>query len=219
VRWVYTPHMRHYSPIDKILIQIDAGLNTVFGHYVAQRHSPAAQFPEAHLSVEERNRSAALMRVNHSGEVCAQALYRGQLNFSRAKHTHQLLEKAASEETDHLAWCDQRLQSLKTHRSYLNFFWYWNSYALGAFAALLGDRWSLGFLKETEIQVEQHLQKHLGLLPHEDIESRAIVAQMKIDEAEHSHAAEAAGAAELPGFVKRWMGCCSKVMIHASYYL
>lgn len=210
---------RHYSPIDKILIQIDAGLNTVFGHYPSERQNPGNSVAPATLSQEEANHSAGLMRVNHSGEICAQALYRGQLNFAHSTEVRRMLETAAKEETDHLAWCDERLKELKSHRSVLNFFWYWNSYALGALAALIGDRWSLGFVEETEIQVEQHLLKHLRILPIHDLKSRMIVEQMKIDEAQHSQSARHAGAASLPKTVKKLMGIFGKLMTSTSYFL
>ena len=210
---------RHYSALDKILMGLDAGLNTAFGSYPEQRSNPAARIDETSLSQQEKRKSAGLMRVNHSGEVCAQALYRGQLNFAQAKATRHMLEKASLEETDHLAWCDKRLKELDSHRSYLNLFWYWKSYCLGAFAAFLGDRWSLGFLAETETQVEQHLQSHLHKLPENDLKSRAIVQQMKIDEAQHSHAAQRAGAAELPSLIKKMMRTSAKVMTSLSYFI
>ncbi len=210
---------RHYSVFDKIVIQFDAGLNTVFASCRAARASPAAQSDKPKLTENERKQSAGLMRVNHSGEVCAQALYRGQLNFVHTKNTQSMLEKAASEETEHLAWCDDRLKDLKSHRSYLNFFWYWNSYWLGTLAAYFGDRWSLGFLSETELQVERHLHSHLDKLPKADSASRAIVQQMKIDEAQHSYAAVEAGAAELPSFIKKLMRATAKLMTGLSYYV
>lgn len=210
---------RHYSPFDKILIQIDAGLNTVLGDYPVGRENPGASVRSSTLPQEEAQRSAGLMRVNHSGEICAQALYRGQLNFAKAKEVRQMLEKASAEETDHLAWCDERLKELKSHRSILNFFWYWNSYALGALASLIGDRWSLGFVEETEIQVEQHLLKHLRILPINDLKSRMIVEQMKIDEAQHSRSAHLAGAAPLPRLVKKLMHACGKLMTNLSYFI
>ncbi len=210
---------RHYSPLDKILIQLDAGINTVFANSSSRRANPAADTTETPLSPEERGHSAALMRVNHSGEVCAQALYRGQLVFAKNPETRDTLQHACLEESDHLSWCHDRLKELQSHRSYLNFFWYWQSFMLGALASLWGDRWSLGFVEETEIQVEQHLQGHMNKLSSADHKSRLIVEQMQKDEAHHGQAAHRAGGTALPQAIRSLMKGCAGIMTRLSYFI
>ena len=211
--------MRQYSWLDRCIEQLDAGLQTVFGQQQANRPDPAVQHEEAPLSVVEKRHAAGLMRVNHAGEVCAQALYRGQLVCVKTVKTKEMLQHACMEETDHLAWTDARLQALDSHRSYLNGFWYVNSFCMGALAAWAGDSWSLGFVEETEAQVAQHLQNHLQRLPQQDKKSRVVVSQMQADEEQHGAAANAAGGRYLPRPIRFLMRCHAKVMTTLSYYV
>jgi ubiquinone biosynthesis monooxygenase Coq7 len=194
------------------VVILDNGLRTVFGRPPQNRPTPAPASPGAALSDAERDLSASLMRVNHAGEVCAQALYQGQALFARDRAVRTELGKAADEENDHLVWCEERLQQLDDRTSVLGPFWYAGAFAIGAAASALGDKWSLGFLAETERQVVRHLEGHLERLPAADAESRSIVAQMRDDEAKHSTTAVQAGAAELPEAVKRLMALAAKVM-------
>lgn len=210
--------MRHYTFLDNVLMKVDGALNTVFSKQPESRPNPASSIDDSELSAQERRQSQGFMRVNHSGEVCAQALYDGQLALAKNKKTREMLKQAAIEETDHLAWTHQRLQELDTHRSYLNFFWYVNSFAIGMIAAKCGDKISLGFVEETERQVSEHLTSHLDRLPQHDARSRAIVEQMRIDEEQHGAAAGRAGASELPSFVKYLMKLNAKVMTTLAYY-
>ena len=202
--------------MDALLTAADSALRTVFARHHANRPTPmwAAEIPaNAELSATEKMAASALMRVNHVGEVCAQALYTAQALATQDKALRQHLTTACNEETDHLAWCEQRLQELGGHPSLLNPLWYAGAFTIGYAAAKLGgDRMSLGFVVETERQVEAHLESHLGLLPANDGPSRAIVAQMKVDEAQHAKDALAAGAAELPAPFKALMKVASKVM-------
>ena len=202
--------------MDALLTAADSALRTVFARHHANRPTPmwAAEIPaNAELSATEKMAASALMRVNHVGEVCAQALYTAQALATEDKALRQHLTTACNEETDHLAWCEQRLQELGGRPSLLNPLWYAGAFSIGYAAAKLGgDRMSLGFVVETERQVEAHLESHLGLLPAKDGPSRAIVAQMKVDEAQHAKDALAAGAAELPAPFKALMKVASKVM-------
>ena len=202
--------------MDAFLTAADSALRTVFARHHANRPTPmwAAEAPPSPpLTDTEKREAAALMRVNHVGEVCAQALYTAQALATRDHALRQHLSAACDEETDHLAWTEQRLQELGGHTSLLNPLWYAGAFAIGYTAAKLGgDRMSLGFVVETERQVEAHLESHLGLLPANDGPSRAIVAQMKVDEAQHAHDALAAGAAELPAPMKALMKVAAKVM-------
>jgi ubiquinone biosynthesis monooxygenase Coq7 len=202
--------------MDALLIAADSALRTVFAHHHANRPTPtwAAETPTAAaLTDSEKSKATALMRVNHVGEVCAQALYTAQALATRNDVLRKHLTTACNEETDHLAWCEQRLQALGGRTSLLNPLWYVGSFAIGYAAAKLGgDRMSLGFVVETERQVEAHLESHLGLLPINDGPSRAIVAQMKADEAQHAKEAMDAGAAELPAPFKTLMQVAAKVM-------
>jgi ubiquinone biosynthesis monooxygenase Coq7 len=202
--------------MDALLIAADSALRTVFARHHANRPTPmwAAEVPPpAPLTDTEKAEASALMRVNHVGEVCAQALYTAQALATQNNALRQHLTAACNEETDHLAWCEQRLHALGGRTSWLNPLWYAGSFAIGYAAAKLGgDRMSLGFVVETERQVEAHLESHLGLLPANDGPSRAIVAQMKVDEAQHAKEALAAGAAELPGPFKAMMQVAAKVM-------
>jgi len=210
---------RHFNPIDKGLIELGRALEVLSGVAHAVRPNPAGplQADEEPLSDIDRRHSAGLMRVNHVGEVCAQALYRGQAYFCRDASTQAVLHAAAQEEVDHLAWCNDRLTQLNSHRSYLNPFWYAGSFALGALAGRAGTASNLGFMAETEAQVEQHLNRHLKALPADDGRSRAIVEQMRQDEIAHRHKAEAAGARKLPLPLRCAMKLMSKVMTTTAY--
>ncbi len=202
--------------MDRLLTAADSALRTVFARHHANRPTPmwAAEVPvPPALTEAEKREAAALMRVNHVGEVCAQALYTAQALATRDAALRQHLSAACNEETDHLAWVEQRLQALGGRTSWLNPLWYAGAFGIGYAAAKLGgDRVSLGFVVETERQVEAHLESHLGLLPANDGPSRAIVAQMKVDEAQHAKEALAAGAAELPAPMKALMKLAAKVM-------
>ena len=203
---------------DRLLCATGHGLQTVFARPPAGRPSPARSQP-APLTDTQRALAGALMRVNHVGEVCAQALYQSQALFSRDEALRQQLESAAAEEIDHLAWTRSRLDELQDRPSLLNPLWYGGAFALGSLAGLLGDRVSLGFLVETERQVEQHLASHLDRLPAEDLRSREIVDQMKQDEAAHAQHAQAAGAAELPPPVPALMRLAARVMTTVAHRL
>lgn len=211
---------RHYTPADDLIEQVDQALRTLFGRpHTTGRTNPAAQQPtESELDARSRLKSARLMRVNHSGEVCAQALYQGQALTARLDQVRERMEQAAREENDHLLWCEQRLQALGSHTSYFNPLFYLGSLALGAGAGLLGDKWSLGFVAETERQVVDHLEDHLQRMSPADKASRAILEQMQRDEAQHGSVAVEAGAAELPSPVKQLMRLMSKVMTHTTYW-
>ena len=202
--------------MDQLIIAADSALRTLFASHHANRPTPmwAGESPTpAPLTESEKATSSALMRVNHVGEVCAQALYTAQALATQNNALRQHLTAACNEETDHLAWTEQRLKELGGRTSWLNPLWYAGSFGIGYLAAKLGgDRMSLGFVVETERQVEAHLENHLGLLPANDGPSRAIVAQMKTDEAQHAKEALAAGAAELPAPLKALMQVAAKVM-------
>ncbi len=208
---------RQYSPLDKLLSQVDNGLRVVFGRATASREYPANTADENELNDDERTQCSGMMRVNHTGEICAQALYNGQLVTAKNPKTRDMLTHAAIEETDHLAWCEQRLDELGSHTSYLNFLWYWHSFAIGAAAGLCGDAISLGFVEETEAQVGRHLNGHLERLPQHDERSRAVVTQMAADEAEHGQAAADAGGKALPSPIKFMMKMTAKVMTTLAY--
>ena len=210
---------RHLTPLDRVLANVEHALETVFGAPVAARPSPADGQDEPALDDAERRHAAGLMRINHTGEVCAQALYDGQAALARDPATRAHLEHAAAEETDHLAWCSQRLQELHSRPSLLNPLWYAGSYAIGAAAALLGDRVSLGFVMETERQVEAHLAEHLDTLPADDARSRAVLTQMQIDETRHARQAEERGGIELPFPLPGLMQLSSRVMKRIAYRL
>lgn len=210
---------RNYTLLDKLLIQVDNSLTTLFTNVVPSRPNPAAAMQEYPLNSQEKRQSIGYMRVNHTGEVCAQALYRGQMTQSRSDQVYVTLEKAAIEETDHLAWCHDRLKELGGHRSYLNLMWYWNAFLIGIIAGIIGDRWSLGFVQETEMQVEAHLENHLNKLSKNDIKSHKIVEQMKVDEKRHGQSASEVGAAELPQIIKKLMTLQAKVMTTVAYWI
>ena len=210
--------MRDYTAIDRLLMQLDTAMRTVAGKpAVTGRAYPAAEIADHTLDDTARRHIAGLMRVNHSGEVSAQALYQGQSVIARNPELRSKLEQAAAEENDHLAWTENRLHELGSSTSLLNPLWYCGSFAIGALAGALGDRWNLGFLAETEHQVVKHLQSHLQQLPEEDERSRAILQQMQIDEARHATTALENGASELPSAVKKLMQAMSKVMTRTAY--
>ncbi|MBE9548374.1 MAG: 2-polyprenyl-3-methyl-6-methoxy-1,4-benzoquinone monooxygenase [Proteobacteria bacterium] len=204
---------RQTSVIDTLISGLDQALRIATTRAPeSPRPNPAGDIPEIVLDDSQRRHVAGLMRINHTGEVCAQALYAGQAATARDPAVRDKMHEAAVDEIDHLAWCEQRLDELDDRPSHLNFFWYAGSWALGMAAGIAGDEWSLGFLEETEKQVESHLDDHLGQLPVEDKRSEAILAQMKIDEARHAVMAAESGARDLPLPVKRMMTATSKVM-------
>jgi ubiquinone biosynthesis monooxygenase Coq7 len=212
--------MRHYTPFDHLLINFDQGLRTVFGRpRVTERRPPARGLEEADLSAEERKLSAGLMRVNHAGEVAAQALYQGQAMTARLPDVRDKMERAAMEENDHLEWCETRLKELGSHTSYLSPLWYLGSLGIGALAGAAGDKWSLGFVAETERQVVKHIDHHLQSLPVTDEKSRAILHQMRIDEGRHATMAVKAGGAPLPKPLKFLMRQTAKVMTTTAFWV
>lgn len=211
---------RNYSPVDRLLIGLDQAVRTLFGQpLVTERPNPSSGLPDAELSPEEQDKVGRLMRINHTGEVCAQALYQGQALTAELPEVRSRLERAALEEKDHLEWCANRLHELGNRKSLLNPLWYAGSFTIGALAGIAGDKWSLGFVVETERQVESHLENHLSLLPPEDEKSRVILEHMKQDEADHANVALAAGGAELLGPVKLAMKLASKVMTKTVYWV
>jgi len=207
------------SLIDTFIINADRALRTLAAgnDMTSERPSPARSLNEADLSDAERKKSAALMRVNHTGEVCAQALYQGQALTAKLPDVRAEMEKAAEEEIDHLVWCQERIDALGSHTSYLNPVWYGLSFAIGAGAGLVSDKVSLGFVAATEDQVCKHLQDHLQELPEHDARSRAVVGQMLEDEARHADMALSAGGYNFPAPVKGLMTLVSKVMTTTSY--
>lgn len=216
----YAGGMAQLSPLDNCLAALDNALRTVSGAAHASRPTPGrASASLAPLPPDARRLSGALMRVNHVGEVCAQALYEAQALTARSEPVRQQMERAAREETDHLAWTAERLEALGDRPSLLNPLWYAGAFAIGLAAGRAGDRWSLGFLVETERQVEEHLAGHLERLPPEDEASRAIVAQMKADEAQHADAAQMAGGSPLPTPLRWLMRGAAKVMTTTAHYV
>ena len=210
---------RILSPLDRLLDSAQNALSTVAGSPRAERANPGDSTPDVVLDDAERRHAGALMRVNHVGEVCAQALYIGQAAVARDPATRAHLLEAAQEETDHLAWCADRLRELDSRPSLLNPLWYAGSYTIGALAGLRGDGWNLGFVVETEHQVEAHLEEHLRTLPEADLRSRAILQVMKDDEARHADHAEQAGARVLPQPVPTLMKAASTLMKAVAYRL
>uniref|UniRef100_E6QWZ7 Putative ubiquinone biosynthesis protein n=1 Tax=mine drainage metagenome TaxID=410659 RepID=E6QWZ7_9ZZZZ len=204
---------------DEIIATVDNALRTVFAAAHTVRVLPGRDLPEGTLTQAEARRAAALMRVNHVGEVCAQALYQGQALTARNPEAKQTLAQAAQEEVEHLAWCEARMTALGGRKSLLNPLWYAGSLVMGVTAGLLGDRWNLGFLAETERQVGAHLESHLGQLPAEDVKSRVVVEQMKDDEARHAEMAVEFGAVNLPAPVQGMMRVMSKIMTSTAYWI
>lgn len=212
--------MRHYSPLDKLFINLDTALRTVAGRPIlTERPNPAEGIAEAQLSDEERELAGRLMRINHAGEVSAQGLYQGQALTAKLPEVREKMERAALEENDHLEWCERRAKELGTHVSYLNPFWYVGSVAIGALAGAIGDKWSLGFVVETEHQVCRHLDSHMAQLSPEDQKTHAILQMMHEDEARHADMAQAAGGAPFPAPVKGLMKLVSKVMTRTAYWI
>ena len=208
---------RPLSTFDRLLVDAQNALGTLAGKPVARRPNPASTTPDVELDDAERRHAAGLMRINHVGEVCAQGLYFGQAAVARDPETREHLLEAAQEETDHLAWCGDRLQELDSRPSLFNPLWYAGSYTLGALAGLRGDGWSLGFVVETEHQVEAHLAEHLQTLPEADLRSREILKVMKADEARHAEQAEQAGARLLPQPIPSLMAAASQLMKAVAY--
>ena len=203
--------------LDYLITEFDRALRTLAGEPRSVRPTPGEDLPEATLSAEEKQCAARLMRINHVGEVCAQALYQGQALTAREPHTREKLRTAAFEETEHLAWTAQRIKALGGRTSLLNPVWYGGALAIGLAAGVLGDKWNLGFLAETERQVAAHLSEHIEKLPAADVKSCAVLEQMKLDEAAHAQSAQALGAATLPAPVKAAMHCASMAMKTLAY--
>ncbi len=212
--------MLQYTAIDNLLINLDQAVRTVFGRPPSTgRPNPADQAWEAELDEVEQQQAARLMRINHTGEVCAQALYQGQALTASRPEVRAQLEQAAMEENDHLNWCEARLEELGSHTSVLNPLFYAGSFLLGALNGRAGDRWNLGFLAETEHQVVQHLQDHLERLPPQDEKSRLILAEMQADEGRHATTALEAGGTPLPLPVRLLMKAAAKVMTQTTYWV
>lgn len=207
------------NKFDTLITEFDTGLRTLLAKPRSARAHPDSDIAEADLSEAEKKQAGALMRVNHTGEVCAQALYSGQSLTSKSADTTAALKQAAHEETEHLAWCESRISELGGRTSLLNPLFYFGSFCLGAVAGAVGDKWSLGFVEETEKQVGAHLASHLEKLPQADQKTRKIIEQMQQDEAKHANEAKQHGAAELPAPVKFLMQRVSKLMTSSSYYL
>lgn len=209
---------RQYSPTDGLLMNLDQALRTLFGRpQVTERPNPAQPLPETELTDAQRDHIARLMRINHTGEVCAQALYQGQALTARDPVVRKSMERSAAEENDHLDWCEQRVQELGGRLSLLNPLWYAGSFTIGAVAGMAGDKWSLGFVAETEKQVEGHLDEHLEQVPPEDRRTRAILEQMKSDEIEHGQKALDHGGVQLPGPIRMLMKATAKLMTSSVY--
>ena len=204
--------------VDRFILEFDTALRSVVGGANAGRPTPGSEVGgSTTLNADERKHAAGLMRVNHVGEVCAQALYQSQKLVARNSQIQEMLDHSGQEEMDHLAWCETRLKELGSHTSYLNPFWYAGSFAIGLAAGLAGDQWSLGFVAETEKQVENHLESHLQKLPEDDHRSRAIVDQMRLDEIAHGQAALHAGGVNLPEPIQKMMQTMSKLMTTTAY--
>ena len=211
---------RHYTLLDKMCLGIDQAVRAVLANAkTSDRVYPAKTEIESDLTLLQRKHVAALMRINHAGEVCAQALYHGQGLVSQRSEVKMKMQQAAMEEGDHLTWCHTRLTELGSHTSYLNPFWYAGSFVIGLTAGLVGDKWSLGFLAETENQVVKHLEKHLQQLPANDQRSYKILLQMRQDEAHHRDDAMHAGAVILPEWIKKIMQLTSKIMVKTAYWI
>lgn len=211
---------RHLTPLDRLLSELEHALRTgAGGSRVAGRPNPAAKAKPTELDEADREEAGRLMRVNHAGEIAAQALYQGQVFMTKDPEVRTAMARSAEEEVDHLAWCEERLRELRTPVSKLDPLWYLGSFALGALAGLAGDKLSLGFITETEHQVVEHLEGHLRRLPEKDAGSRAILEQMKEDEARHGAAAQRAGGAPMPGVVCLGMRLMSKVMTSTAYWI
>lgn len=213
--------MLQLSPLDTFINEIQHGLNTCFTKPLNQREYPASKFNNKNndLAETEIKHASGLMRINNAGEVAAQGLYRGQALTAKSQQVYDNMLHASAEENDHLNWCQTRLGELQAQRSLLDPIWYIGSLKIGIIAGLFGDKWSLGFVEETEKQVTHHLKKHLEKLPEHDERSKAILEQMKTDEQQHAEAAHKAGAAPLPKVVQSSMNMVSKIMTKTSYYI
>lgn len=215
--------MRKFNFFDRAILELDKAMQTRAGaKKLSQRPTPLPSEDaetDEQITSAQKNQAARLMRVNHAGEVSAQALYQGQAFTARLDNVREQMQQAAAEEIDHLAWCEDRLKELGAQPSVLNPIWYAGSFALGALAGLAGDRWSLGFVEETEKQVVEHLQEHLEQLSENDQRTRSIIEQMQADEAEHGDIAKQAGAAPLPAPIKAFMKMTSKIMTKSSYWV
>jgi len=210
----------HYSLIDKFIINFDYAVNTLAGNNpVTERPNPAVDINENELTQTEKKLSAALMRINHAGEVSAQGLYQGQALTAKLPDIKKQMEHAAIEENDHLEWCKNRCHELDSQTSTLSPFWYMGSFMLGAIAGKMGDKWSLGFVAETEHQVVKHLDEHLKHIPDQDHKSREILKQMREDELNHAKLAESSGAVKLPLPIKAAMSLTSKIMTKTTFYV
>lgn len=211
---------RNFSFWDRLCLNADQILRALTDNAkTTAAPYPAKEIPELMLDEEQRKQSAALMRINHAGEICAQALYHGQAMVSRSPELQQQLQQAALEEGNHLAWCKERLNELHSYTSYLTPLWYAGSFCIGLLAGILGDKQSLGFIVETENQVEKHLAGHLDLLPSQDLRSYKIIEQMAQDEAKHRNDAMLLGATELPDIVKEAMTVTAKIMVKTAYWV
>ena len=223
---------RHYSPLDQLINVIDTGLRTVLSTPESQRAYPAGERCEkggdkdsdenqadANLSETDKTQAGRFMRINHAGEVAAQGLYTGQALTAKMEDVREKMQEAAQEENDHLNWCATRINELGTHTSYLDPLWYVGSVTIGALAGIAGDKWSLGFVAETEKQVVKHLDSHLNQLSENDTRSRAILEQMKIDEGKHATTAVESGGAQLPAPIKGLMKITAKVMTKSTYWI
>jgi 3-demethoxyubiquinol 3-hydroxylase len=207
------------SLADRLILNVDRAIRTVFAPAQARRNSPARDDMETPVAPEEKTQAIRLMRINHTGEVCAQALYQGQALTARNPEVRATLSSAANEEQDHLAWCEERLNELGGRKSLLNPLMYGGAFALGALSGLLGDRWNMAFLAETERQVEGHIADHLDKLPASDAKSRAVLEQMRQDEAAHAVTADSHGAEEMPEPIKVAMRAASQVMKSTTYWI
>ena len=212
--------MRHLTFTDKIVNEFDTALRTIAGQpKLTERPNPSEGMADAELTDVERELAGRLMRINHAGEVSAQGLYQGQALTAKLPQVREEMARAAQEENDHLEWCEHRAKELGTHVSYLNPIWYLGSLSIGALAGFAGDRWSLGFVVETEKQVVKHLQGHEAQLSESDQKSRAILSQMREDEARHADVARSAGGADLPAPIRGLMQLTSKVMTRTAYWI
>ncbi len=209
----------HFSLLDNIITHVDQAVRTLCTRPQPSRDNPGAVYADNHLGKKERQHAVRLMRINHSGEICAQALYQGQALASKNTPLKCALSQAAQEEIDHLAWTEERIHELGGRTSLLNPFWYLGALSIGVLAGKLGDEWNLGFLAETEHQVEKHLDGHLKKLSPEDQRSWAIVNQMKIDEGQHADLAKKLGARDLPFWTKKLMKCSAKIMTTTTFWL
>lgn len=213
--------MRNFSIIDQLINGFDSALRTICvpEKRVSDRETPGKDLADIAMKDADKKHVAGLVRVNHAGEVCAQALYQGQALTAKLEEVRAQMVEAANEEVDHLAWCEDRLSQLDSHVSILNPFWYLGSFLIGATAGVLGDGLSLGFVAETERQVVKHLQRHMARIPQNDVKTKAILEQMEFDEAQHAQTAEDAGAVELPFVVRKLMHFTSKLLTFSSYHI